>query len=247
MAKKKKRRRELREIPVGDIKPGPLRHKRGLSPLLERIARGIYSKVGHFVYPTFEQWEIGFMRDMHPWKEILIWETIARTYDLYLVKYPQANLGENLGGIVSTIVSISTGQVAENPTEAENELRQSYVDSCNQRWTALTEEPFHFSEGNAVVLQYEDVVDEWDGAIHANLRRQLDPRTILAQADIILGQDIKTEKFFCLFGKDRLEDSGIPAGLTTLVVALDPKNEKTQELSKLCAIVKAIKGRHDFE
>src|ERR1035437_4687964 len=86
---------------------------------------------------------------------------------------------------------------------------------------------------------------EWDGSIHPNLRRQHDPRPILAQADIILGQDAKTEKFFCLFGTDRLEDGGIPAGLKTLVVSLDPKNEKTQELGKICAVVKATKGRHD--
>ena len=78
MAKKKKRRREMREIPLDKIKPGPLRHKKGHSPLLEQIARTIYSKIGHFVYPTFEQWELGFMRDMQPWWEILIWETIAR-------------------------------------------------------------------------------------------------------------------------------------------------------------------------
>lgn len=77
MAKKKKR--ELREIPVNEIKPGPLRHKKGLSPLLEQISRTLYEKVGHFVYPSFEQWELGFMRNMHPWREILIWETIART------------------------------------------------------------------------------------------------------------------------------------------------------------------------
>ena len=43
MAKKKKRR-EMREIPLDKIKSGPLRHKRGLSPLLERIARGLYSQ-----------------------------------------------------------------------------------------------------------------------------------------------------------------------------------------------------------
>jgi phosphoglycerate dehydrogenase-like enzyme len=69
----------------------------------------------------------------------------------------------------------------------------------------------------------------------------------LGEADIILGQDIKSEAFFCLFGKDRLEDNGVPAGLKTVVVSLDPKNEKTQELAKVCAVVKAIKGHHDCE
>jgi len=243
MAKKKKRRREIREIPVGNIKPGPLRHKRGLSAILERIARGIYSKVGHFVYPTFEQWEIGFMRDMQPWKEVLVWETIARTSDLYLAKHPDANLEQ----VVGKTVSISLGHVSENEAAMEKELRELYIEASRKRWIALTDEPFDFPSDNAIVLQYEDVVDEWDGSIHPNLRRQLDPRPILAQADIILGQDVKTEEFFCLLGKDRLEDGGIPAGLKTLVVSLDPKNEKTQELGKICAVVKAIKGHHDCD
>ncbi len=243
MAKKKKKRKEYRMVPVDDIKPGPLRHKRGLSPLLEQIGRMLYSKVGHFVYPSFEQWEVGFMRDMHPWREILIWEAIARTHDLYLEKHPETDMQQPVG----TIVSISLGHVSEKETAAEKELRTLFSEACKMRWTALTDEPFEFPDGNAIVLQYEDVVDEWDGSIHPNLRRQLDPRPILNQADIILGQDIKTEAFFCLFGKERLEDDGVPAGLKTLVVSLDPNNEKTQELSKVCAVVKAIKGHHDCE
>ena len=243
MAKKKKKRKEYRQVPVDKIKPGPLRHKKGLSPLLERIARAIYEKVGHFVYPSFEQWEIGFMRDMHPWREILIWEAIARTHDLYLAKHPDADMQQPVGNIVS----ISLGHVSEKETEAEKELRILFSDAWSKRWTALIAEPFEFPDGNAIVLQYEDIVDEWDGSIHPNLRRQLDPRPILGQADIILGQDIKTEAFFCLFGAERLEEGGVPAGLKTVVVSLNPKNEKTQELGKVCAVVKAIKGHHDCE
>ncbi len=115
MAKKKKKR-EMREIPLDKIKPGPLRHKKGLSPLLEQIARVLYEKVGHFVYPTFEQWEIGFMRDMQPWREILIWETIARASDLYRAKHPDANLEQ----VVGKAVTISLGHVSEN--EKANKL-----------------------------------------------------------------------------------------------------------------------------
>jgi hypothetical protein len=78
---KKKPRKELQEVPLEDLKQGPICHEKGLTPLLEEIARAIFSKVGHLVYPTFEQWELGFMRDLHPWREILVWENIARTFD----------------------------------------------------------------------------------------------------------------------------------------------------------------------
>lgn len=99
-------------------------------------------------------------------------------------------------------------------TDVEKELRTLFSEVCNKRWTALIDEPFEFPEGNAVVLQYEDIVDEWDGNIHPNLRRHLDPRTILGQADIILGQDIKSETFFCLFGRERLEEGACRSGTT---------------------------------
>ena len=55
MAKKKRKKREMREIPLDKIKPGPLRHTKGLSPLLEQIARTTSAKVGHFVYLSFEE------------------------------------------------------------------------------------------------------------------------------------------------------------------------------------------------
>jgi hypothetical protein len=238
MAKKKKKR-ELREIPLDKVKPGPLRHKKGLSQLLERISRLLYEKVGHFVYPSFEQWEVGFMRDMHPWKEILIWENIARTFDAYMAKHVDAD-GSH---VVGNIVAISLGQVAENEPAMRKELRELYSAAFNQRWTALTEEPFGFPDDSAVVLQFEDVVDEWDGGIHPNLRRQFDPRQILAQADIILGQDVKSDEYSSYFGDDRLEDGQVPTGMKSVVVVLDSQNEKTQEAAKLFAVVEAVKGR----
>ncbi len=121
--KKKKRLGEIRKVPLEDITQGPIRHKKGLTPLLEELARAIFAKVGHFVYPTFEQWDLGFMRDMHPWREILIWENIARAFDLYVAEHPEAANSEQ---IVGTIVSISTGYVSENETETEKELRKLY-------------------------------------------------------------------------------------------------------------------------
>jgi hypothetical protein len=232
---------ETREVPLKDIKPGPIQHKKGLSPLLEKLSRDTFAKVGHFVYPTFEQWELGFMRDMHPWREILIWETIARTHDLYLAKHPDADMQQAVG----TIILLSLGKVSENPTEAEEELRTLYGEARSKRWSALTEEPVDFPEGNAIVLQYEDVVDEWDGNIHPNLCRQLDPRQVLSQADIILGQDVKTEKLFFLFGTDRWQDGGLPAELKTLIVSLDTENEDQHDFERICAVVQVIKGYHD--
>jgi hypothetical protein len=88
-------------------------------------------------------------------------------------------------------------------------------------------------------------VEEWDGAIHPNLRRLADPRRILTDADIIIGMDSKTEKQFCIYGRDRLAEGRIPEGLRTLVISLDAENEKRHELENICAVVEVIKGHHD--
>ena len=181
---KKKRRGEQREVPLEDIKQGPIRHKKGLTPLLEEIARAIFSKVGHFVYPTFEQWELGFMRDLHPEREILIWENIARTFDLYVAEHPEAANNEQ---VVGTIVSISTGQVSET-NENEKELRKLYQEAAKKQWIPFLGEPFKFPPKQALVLQYRNIIDEWDGGIFPNLRGKDDCRRILADADIILGK-----------------------------------------------------------
>ena len=187
------------------------------------------------------------MRDMHPWREILIWETIARTFDIYVTEHPEA---VNSGQVVSTIVSISMGQVSENETEIEKELRKLYAEAGKKQWAAPPGEPFEFPRDQAIVLQYEDIVDQWDGVIHPNLRRHDDPRRILTDADIILGMasesEEKSQEYFCIYGRDRLEAGSVPAGLRTLIVRLDPENEKTRELEKICFVVQMIKGRHDY-
>lgn len=239
---KKKRHGEIRDVCPKDIKQGPIRHKKGLTPLLEEFARAIYAKVGHFVYPTFEQWELGFMRDLHPWREILIWEIIARTFDLYVAEHPKA---ANDKQVVGTIVAISTGQVSKNETKNEKELHKLYMEASQNRWTPFLGEPFVFPPNEALVLQYENIIDEWDGGFFPNLRGKDDCRRILADADIILGMPPTSEEQFCIYGSDRLEEGSVAEGMRTVIVCLDPDNKKTQELAKLCFVVERIKGRHD--
>jgi len=237
----KDKKERLREVPLEDIKQGPIRQQEGLTPLLEQLAKTIFAKVGYLLYPTFEEWELGFLKDVHPWREILIWENIARTFDLFVAERPQAAHSKP---IVGTIVSISTGHVPKN--NVQYELHELYVEACQTQWSAPPGEPFEFPENQALVLQYEDIVDEWDGAIHPNIRGNVDPRRILTDADIILGMDSQTERKFCLYGRHHLEDGGIPLGFKTLVIRLDTENEKTRELEEICYVVQQIKGRHDY-
>jgi len=238
----KDKKERLREVPLEDINEGPIRQEEGLTPLLEQLAKAIFAKVGYLLSPTFEEWELGFLRDVHPWREILIWENIARTFDLFVAKHPQAAYSKP---IVGTIVSISTGHVPEN--SIQDELRKLYSEASKKQWGSLLGEPFEFPENQALVLKYEDVVDEWDGALHPNIRGNVDPRRVLTDADLIMGKASNSEEQFCICGSDHLEDGRIPEGFKTLIIHLDTENEKARELEKICYVVQQIKGRHDYQ
>ena len=58
------------------LRPGPIRNE-SLSPeLIEQIS-AVYDVIGPYVSTSLEQFEIGFMRDMHPENEALIWARIT--------------------------------------------------------------------------------------------------------------------------------------------------------------------------
>ena len=227
---------------------GPIRHKQGLTPLLTKLARELYQRAGHYVYPAFEQWELGFMRDSHPWREILIWEAICRAYDAYLASHPEAT---NDAKIIPALAAISNGATLEKEPEKSQELQKLLKEAWGKRWTPLLEMPLEFPEDSALVLQYEDIVDGHDGQIDPKLNRAIDPRCALADAEIILGMDHhQPDQHFLIYGRDVLEQSPegeVPEGARVLIISLDAQNTKTDELNKILAVVHVVKGRQECQ
>jgi hypothetical protein len=77
---KKLRKEWKREtVKVADLKSGPIRH-RSLSGLEQGLARWSFKIVGHYLHPTLEQWETGFMRDLHKFDEILFWHRLSLAF-----------------------------------------------------------------------------------------------------------------------------------------------------------------------
>ena len=124
-------------------------------------------------------------------------------------------------------------------------LSTYYREAYKKRWLPLLGEPFDCPPNEAPVLEYGDVVEERDGIIAPNLRGQVDPRRILADADIIVGVASKSEEQYCIYGDDHLEDGGIPEGFRTVVIRLDTENKDRQELAKIYVIVREVKGQID--
>jgi hypothetical protein len=89
------------------LNPGPIRHETLPPELLEQI-QAVYEVVGPFLGTTLEQFEIGFMRDMHPESEVAVWRRIAAAWLAYQEKY----LGqpeEDEKKLLAALIAISTG------------------------------------------------------------------------------------------------------------------------------------------
>lgn len=71
-------------------------------------------------------------------------------------------------------------------------------------------------------------------------------REALAEADVVIGVDVASQRAFTVFGTPALEESiQISRGgaLRMVRISLD---KETGELDQLVALVQAIKGRHEY-
>ncbi len=92
------------------LHPGPIRHET-LAPELLEIVRSIYEVVGPYLNTTLEQFEIGFMRDVHPEDEVAIWCNIAAAWIDYHEKFLDEELlpDDQEQKLLAALVSISSG------------------------------------------------------------------------------------------------------------------------------------------
>ncbi len=81
----------METVNIADLKPGPIRHE-SLDEADQAIARFTFAVLGHFQCPTFEQWELGFLRDMHPRRELAIWLRFSIAFLRYMQTHSQANV-----------------------------------------------------------------------------------------------------------------------------------------------------------
>ena len=64
------------------LRGGPIRHP-NLPGWLLAMMRWSYGVVGRYLYPTLEQWELGFMRDTNIVGEVILWHGIAFAFITY--------------------------------------------------------------------------------------------------------------------------------------------------------------------
>ena len=82
-----------RHVNPKDLKLGPIRHEELTEGQLERV-RMIYQCVGPFIGTPFEQFELNFLRDTHPEREIHIWSCIVFAHQKFLMRKPNISMAE---------------------------------------------------------------------------------------------------------------------------------------------------------
>ena len=88
----------MEKMEKGEFLPGPIRHRTLPPALLTEIQRLWYS-VGKAFFGdrgNMEQWELCFIRDCDPSKEVMVWQRIERASRRYMADHPAADLGETV-------------------------------------------------------------------------------------------------------------------------------------------------------
>ena len=122
---------EPTRIDAKKLRSGPILHK-SLSPeLLERI-EAIYGVLGRYLGMKLEQFEIGFMRDMHPESEVAVWCSITAAWIAYHEKFlgdellPDAEEKKLIGALIGISTGIEDVSKLNVPAEVGRRLLQCY-------------------------------------------------------------------------------------------------------------------------
>ena len=115
------------------LRPGPVRNESLPPELLDQI-KAVFDVIGPYINMTLEQFEIGFMRDMHPESEVALWCSITAAWLAYHEKYlndetlPDEEERKLLGALIG--ISLGFRDVAKMnvPAEVGRRLLQCYDD-----------------------------------------------------------------------------------------------------------------------
>jgi hypothetical protein len=120
------------------LRPGPIRHESLPSDLLGQI-RAVYDVIGPYLDMTLEPFEIDFMRDMHPEREVALWCRIAKAWLAYHEDFlgnetlPNEEERKLLGALVAISTGVEDVSKLNVPVEVGHRLVQCYADPAGNR------------------------------------------------------------------------------------------------------------------
>jgi len=124
---------EPQYVDPSQLRPGPIRHESLPPELLEQINAN-YEVIGPYLGMTLEQFEIDFMRDMHPEREVALWCRIAKAWLAYHEDFlgnetlPNEEERKLLGALVAISTGVEDVSKLNVPVEVGRRLVQCYDD-----------------------------------------------------------------------------------------------------------------------
>jgi hypothetical protein len=124
---------EPEQLDPKQLRPGPIRHEALPPELLERV-RAIFDVIGPYTGMNLEQFEVGFMRDMHPASEVAVWCSITAAWLDFHEKYlndetlPDQEEGKMLGALIAISTGVDDVSKLNVPAEVGGRILQCYND-----------------------------------------------------------------------------------------------------------------------
>lgn len=119
------------------LRPGPIRNESLPPEMLEQI-KAVYDLIGPYINMTLEQFEIGFMRDMHPESEVVLWCSITAAWLAYHEKFlndetlPDDQERNLLGALIAISTGVEDVEKLNVPEKVGRRLIQCYDDLRKQ-------------------------------------------------------------------------------------------------------------------
>lgn len=124
---------ESESINLSQLRPGPIRNM-SLSPELLDQIKAAFDVIGKYLGMTLEEFEIGFMRDMHPDREVALWFRITKAWLAYHEdflageKLPNEEERKLLGALIMISTGVEDVSKLNVPVEVGRRLIRCYED-----------------------------------------------------------------------------------------------------------------------
>jgi hypothetical protein len=122
---------EPESINPKQLRQGPIRHE-SLSPELLDFIRAVYDVLGPYLGMTLEEYEIGFMRDLRPEREVAVWCRIAKAWLAYHERFlhnktlPDEDEKHLLGALIVISTGVDDVNRLEVPAEVGRKLTECF-------------------------------------------------------------------------------------------------------------------------
>lgn len=129
MAKRKPKRSSVNPK---ELKISRLRHQ-SLPPDLLKELKDIWNIVGPYQDGTLEQFEIGFMRDMHPEREVAIWLRIAMAWIYFnddKLPEPSERADKQMAALVAMTTGVRDRSALKMSAKEFEKLLASWTKAC---------------------------------------------------------------------------------------------------------------------